>query len=396
MLTMDNLRRHRDGTFFVRPYLGTNAVTGKPLRPYRSFPGAADADQALAMANEWYATIATAVELGVAQRLGDLLMRYVEIKPDISPNTAKSYRSWVRSYVEPYIGDMDPDSVGPATVSGLYAVLMLSGGAKGGGVAPSTVTGLHWMLSGAWKWMVLVGACRRNPMPSVLHPSPVPAETVALSAAEFERVGEAVDRALEKAGSGRDIFERNAAMAAYIALANGPRCGETCALRPRDIGPGSMHLGGTVVEEPGRVWRRDTTKGRRSRNVATDEEVGGRIDEHIEWQRSYLGAAASDPDRPLLTVGDGFLRPTKVSAWFSSVRDELGLPKGVTFHTLRHTHATWLLLDGADIRTIQERLGHADVATTLRIYAHVLPGRDAVAARMFAQRLRRARGADAL
>lgn len=390
MLTKGSLRRHGDGTYFVRPYLGTNAVTGKPLRPYKSFPAAADADEALAMANEWYATIATAAELGVQQRLGDVLMRYVDLKVDVSPNTAKAYRSWVRNYVEPYIGDMDPDRVGPATVSGLYGVLLVTGGRKGGGVSPSTVTGIHWMLSGAWRWMVRTGVCAYNPMPSVVHPSPVAAEAVALSSVDVERVSGAVESALARCARGRDVFERNAAMAAYIALANGTRCGETCAVRLRDAwtGRGSMHIGGTVVEDGGRPWRRSRTKGGTSRNVATDEEVCRRIDGHIEWQRGYLGAAAGDPDRPLLTVDGGFLRPTKVSAWFSLVRDELGLPKEITFHSLRHTHATWLLLEGFDIRTIQERLGHADVATTLRIYAHILPGRDAMAAQAFARRMR--------
>ena len=68
------------------------------------------------------------------------------------------------------------------------------------------------------------------------------------------------------------------------------------------------------------------------------------------------------------------------------------MPAGTSFHTLRHTHATMLIANGADMRTVQERLGHANVATTLGLYAHVVPGRDQAAAAAFDEMAKRIGG----
>ena len=52
----------------------------------------------------------------------------------------------------------------------------------------------------------------------------------------------------------------------------------------------------------------------------------------------------------------------------------------IRLHDLRHTHATLLLANGVNVKVISERLGHASVAFTLTVYAHVLPGHQKEAA----------------
>ena len=85
-------------------------------------------------------------------------------------------------------------------------------------------------------------------------------------------------------------------------------------------------------------------------------------------------------DAPLVTRDGSWMRPSAQSAAFSRLARSLGLPAGTTMHTLRHTHATMLLYSGVPVETIRQRLGHADVATTLRLYAHALEGADRAAA----------------
>ena len=60
-----------------------------------------------------------------------------------------------------------------------------------------------------------------------------------------------------------------------------------------------------------------------------------------------------------------------ICSWFDKWQNKNNI-KNIRFHDIRHTHATILLYLGVDIKTISERLGHADIQTTLNVYADVL------------------------
>lgn len=70
------------------------------------------------------------------------------------------------------------------------------------------------------------------------------------------------------------------------------------------------------------------------------------------------------------------------SKWFRRFADAHGF-QGITFHNLRHTHATLLLANNIDVVAVAHRMGHSDPSVTLRTYAHALARRDQDAARAF-------------
>ena len=67
--------------------------------------------------------------------------------------------------------------------------------------------------------------------------------------------------------------------------------------------------------------------------------------------------------------------------WWREFRTNAGF-EGLRFHELRHTQATQLLANGVDLKTAQDRMGHANGAITLNWYAHAVPENDAKAAQL--------------
>jgi integrase len=80
---------------------------------------------------------------------------------------------------------------------------------------------------------------------------------------------------------------------------------------------------------------------------------------------------------------DAAIYPSSVSALMGKFGSEAALPHA-RLHDLRHVHATTVLLAGVPVHVVAARLGHADPAITLRVYAHVLREQAAGVAEVFA------------
>ena len=98
----------------------------------------------------------------------------------------------------------------------------------------------------------------------------------------------------------------------------------------------------------------------------------------LRWQYLFPSSRVSQDPRSG-KIRRHHLHQTVIQKSIRIAANNAGITKRVTSHTLRHSFATHLLASGADIRTVQDLLGHADVSTTM-IYTHVL-GRGSQGAR---------------
>jgi len=169
-----------------------------------------------------------------------------------------------------------------------------------------------------------------------------------LSAAECQRL-------VESPGAEEPLGWRDRALL-ELAYGAGLRVSELTGLTPADV---------WATDQVVRVFG----KGGKERLVPLGRQVLGAVSIYLHELRPKLDRGKTK-NRLLLNVRGQPL--SRVGAWGIVKKGAVraGITKRVTPHTLRHSFATHLLEGGADLRAVQEMLGHADLATT-QIYTHV-------------------------
>jgi integrase/recombinase XerC len=117
-------------------------------------------------------------------------------------------------------------------------------------------------------------------------------------------------------------------------------------------------------------------KGRKERVSLLGRPARLAIERYLEEGRPALArrSDATDDGTLFLNARGGALGVRGLRYVLDRLRAAAGLPAGVSPHTLRHSFATHLLDGGADLRVVQELLGHESLATT-QLYTHVSPAR---------------------
>ncbi|MBE3073753.1 MAG: site-specific tyrosine recombinase XerD [Actinobacteria bacterium] len=110
-------------------------------------------------------------------------------------------------------------------------------------------------------------------------------------------------------------------------------------------------------------------KGAKERMIPVGEPALMAVRRYLQQGRPHLGKGLKTNHLFLNRFGKGLTRQSVHKILTRYARDA-GFSKNVTPHTLRHSFATHLLAGGADLRSVQEMLGHADVSTT-QIYTHL-------------------------
>jgi integrase len=295
-----------------------------------------------------------------------------EAAGDISARTAQRYRQLLTHQIAPLIGTKLLQKMRPLDVEDWHTALRTTGRASGkGGVSARTVGHAHRVVSKALRdaernGLVNRNACRTTSAPRVRSRDMIIVTDVAAL--------------VEKLRGNR------MRVPGMLALFTGMRIGEVLALRWRNVDlEGKVIQVREALEETKahgiRVKPPKTVAGRR--DITLPDILVETLRDHRRSQlemRIKLGMGKMPDDALLFSNLDGgFMRPGNVSSDWSEDAEALGVP-GVTYHGLRHSHASQLIAAGVDIVTVSKRLGHSKPSVTLATYAHLFNTDDRKAA----------------
>lgn len=377
-----NITRRGKSSWRLKFDLGTDPATGKRLTRFVTVRGKRqDAEKELTrlLSAAHDGTLVEPSKVTVAE----YLKGWMDGAHGLANKTAERYRQLIDQQIVPHLGAVPLQKLRPAQVEEWHGILLRAGGKDGKPLSARTVGHAHRVLHRALERATKSELVSRN-VAHVIKPPKVEAEEVeALSSEQMAAVLTAL--------AGHALY----AIAA-TALGTGLRRGELLALRWGDV-----DLDGATVRversleetKAGLAFKAPKTKHGR-RTVSLSSTVVDALRAHKVKQletRMLLGQGKATAETLVFSTIEGEpLSPDNLSRDWKRTCRARKLP-GVSFHALRHSHASALLLRGVDVLTVSRRLGHGSPVVTLNTYAHLLEKTDTKAASAIEAALRGSR-----
>lgn len=271
---------------------------------------------------------------------------YLKIERGLSANTVTSYKRDIEKYLtflmEKKITQLD--EVSRFEVLDFLQILRQSG------AADNSIIRMVSSLRKFHQYLKRESIVSDDPMQLIDTPKKASTLPKAISPQAVEQLLEAPDTTTPLGVRDRTILE--------LMYATGLRISELVNLKLSD-----MHLTMGFIQTMG--------KGEKERIIPLGEIASQWLDHYLDGARVYLQDQSAEISEYVFlnSRGKGLSRQ---GVWkkVKQLALEAGIDQNVTPHTLRHSFATHLLENGADLRMVQELLGHADISTT-QIYTHI-------------------------
>jgi integrase len=269
-------------------------------------------------------------------------LRFIEEDRERKPSTIKDYRSVLNSHLLPAFGSMKLEEVTPAVIERWRRTLA--------GLSSRSKNKLLVLLHGIFRRAQHVYGLSVNPVARIeKHPQRASGDIQVFSPDEVW--------ALVRAAASRQdsaIF--------LTAAFTGLRLGELLALRWRDVDFAGSAIRVRASYASGHLT---TPKSGKVRAVPMAPDVAAALAQ-LSQREYWLG----DDDLVFAGLTGGYLDGSALSRRYKAALQRAGLRR-LRFHDLRHTFGTRMIAK-ADIRRVQEWMGHADIQTTMR-YLHYVP-----------------------
>jgi len=269
----------------------------------------------------------------------------LKLERNLSGNTVSSYKNDISSllgFLET-LGITDPSQVNKKEINSFFSSLSKTG------LSSNSAARYYSSIKGFFRYLFIQNYIKENPMEKVSSPKLKKGLPLVLSVTE-------VDSILFRPDTSNVLGLRDKALLELL-YACGVRVSELLGLKVSDL---------FFSEEMIRVFG----KGSKERLVPVGRSA-------VKWVKEYLIKSRPMLEKKHKSENFLFLNPrgTKLSRmgiWkiVDKYVKDAGIKKEVHPHTFRHSFATHLLEGGADLRAVQEMLGHADISTT-QIYTHI-------------------------